>query len=40
MLPGDCPRALRFEYGKQFRALCSDCDEGLHTIAEQFKGSK
>jgi hypothetical protein len=25
-------------YGKHFRALCSDCDEGLRTIAEQFTG--
>jgi hypothetical protein len=24
-------------YGKNFRALCSDCDEGLRTIVEQFK---
>jgi hypothetical protein len=24
-------------YGKHFRALCADCDEGIRTIAEQFK---
>jgi len=27
-------------YTKHFRALCADCDEGLHTIAEQLKGLK
>jgi hypothetical protein len=27
-------------YGKHFRALCAECDEGLHTIAERFKGWK
>jgi hypothetical protein len=27
-------------YGKHFRALCTDCDEGLRAIAEQFKGLK
>jgi hypothetical protein len=27
-------------YGKHFRALCGECDEGVRTIAEQFKGMK
>lgn len=27
-------------HGKHFRALCGECDEGVRTIAEQFKGMK
>jgi len=43
--PGDEATAIRKQvlaehgsYGKHFRSLCANCDEGLHTIAEQLKG--
>jgi hypothetical protein len=44
---GDDASAIRKEaiaqhgsYGKHFRVLCSECDERIRTIAEQFEGMK